>query len=286
MVFGFGGAVKAALGAQADAKAKGAMVTAAAQGIGRGCAEQLAAGGYCVLCCDLERQREAAQATVEAIRAAGGRADFFACDVTDSNDLAAAVARTVELYGSLDASVAVVGGNGPGGRMSVLECTAETYERTIALTQHATFYQTQYSARQMVAQGAGGSIVIIGSIMADYAFRTAGAYTMAKCAIRQLAKVAALELAPHNVRVNVVQPGYINTPGERQVASEEELANSAKCLPLQRLGRPDDVGNMVAFLCSAGATYVTGTCVDVDGGFKVALALPGHTQDNGSGQAQ
>merc|ERR1712146_755713 len=98
---------------------------------------------------------------------------------------------------------------------------------------------------------------------------------------RQLGKTAAAELAPHAIRVNVLQPGYIDTPGERKLASEEEIATSALCIPLQRMGTPDDIGGMVAFLCSEKASYITGSVIDVDGGFKVALALPGASQKGG-----
>jgi len=271
-----------------------AFVTGGAQGIGRGCAMALAAEGYSVLVCDLERQRVGGEATAAAVKASaaavssGGSAQFVACDVTDTESLAAAIASCAELFGEeISASVAVVGGGPDGARAPLLEQSAASYFGTIALTQHATFFQTQYSAQAMVRGGKGGSIVIIGSIMADMAAPTGGAYSMAKCAIRQLGKTAAAELAPHKIRVNVVQPGYIDTPGERQVrercllfgcavlllfvlrliretplvqvASEEEIKNSSMCIPLQRMGTPEDIGNMVAFLCLPKASYVTGS---------------------------
>ena len=139
----------------------------------------------------------------------------------------------------------------------------------------------------MKEQGRGGCIVIIGSIMADFCQPTSACvYSMGKCAIRQLGKVAAAELACENIRVNVIQPGYIDTPGERRVATEEELRNSAKCIPLQRLGQPADIGNMASYLCSPAGSYVTGSVFDVDGGFKVNLALPGHTQERGEEQGK
>lgn len=257
---------------------RGALVTAAAQGIGRGIALALAADGYRVLCCDLEQQRESGEATVAAVKQGGGDAAFFPCDVTRSADMAAAVAKVVELFGSLDASVATVGG---GERKPVSEQSFEAYEKAIATTQHASFYQTQLSAQQMKAQGRGGSIVIIGSIMADFAFPGAAAYSMAKCAIRQLGKTAAHELAADQIRVNVLQPGYIDTPGERRLSSEEQLAHAATLIPLKRLGQPSDIGATVSFLCSAAASYVTGAVIDVDGGFKVALQL-GHKQGGGT----
>jgi glucose 1-dehydrogenase len=198
-----------------DLSKKVALVTGAAQGIGRGVSLALASLGAHVVCCDLERQRAGAEETVALARAAGGDGCFVACDVMKRDDLVGAVRAAVEKFGGLDISVAVVGGN-PLGRATLLEQTPESYEATIALTQHATFYQTQVSAQQMVAQKRGGSIVIIGSIMADFAsFSTAHAYSMAKCAVRQLSKTAARELATHKIRVNTVQPGYIDTPGER-----------------------------------------------------------------------
>ena len=259
------------------------LVTGAAQGIGCGICLELAEAGYDVLCCDLERQRSLCMSnTVEKILDFGGQASFFACDVLDREQLQAAVAKAVALSGHLAVSVCTVGGP-ISLRSSILTMPPDDYLATVAMTQHATFFQLQLSAQQMERQiPQGGSIIIIGSIMADFSSPTAAAYSSAKCAVRQLGKTAAVELAPHRIRVNVVQPGYVDTPGERVVASEEEIANSATCIPLQRMGLPSDIGHMVAFLASEKATYITGGIFDVDGGYKSALALPGHTQRAGT----
>jgi len=184
----------------------------------------------------------------------------------------------VEKYGGLDISVSVIGG---GPRVNFLEETEESYLRTVQLTQHTAWNQTQAAARQMKAQGRGGKCIMIGSIMADMTSAKASAYSMAKCALRQLAKTAALELAPEKINVNVIQPGYIDTPGERKQASDDEIENSATCIPLKRMGRGRDIGNLCAFLASAAADYMTGSVIDCDGGFKTALALPGHSQEKG-----
>ena len=137
-------------------------------------------------------------------------------------------------------------------------------------------YQAQQSAKQMVKQGTGGRIVVIGSIMADFSAATAAAYSMAKCATREMVKVAANEVACHDININMIQPGYIDTPGERRLASEEELRNSASCIPLRRLGTPRDIGQLALFLCSDQSTYITGSVVDCDGGFKVSRGSPAH----------
>jgi len=117
-----------------------------------------------------------------------------------------------------------------------------------------------------VKQGKGGSIVVISSPHAVLAIPTAMAYNMAKAAIDHMARTAAVELAPHRIRVNIVHPGWIDTPGERKFFTEEQLEQGGKALPWKRLGRPDEVGKAVAFVSSDDAEYMTGGTLTVDGG--------------------
>jgi glucose 1-dehydrogenase len=116
--------------------------------------------------------------------------------------------------------------------------------------------------------------VIIGSILGEIVFRNSAAYNMAKAAIIHLGRTLAAELAGHRINVNVINPGYIDTPGERKFATEEQIAQAARNLPWGRLGTPHDIGRAAAFLASDDADYITGSTLVVDGGYRHAMRLP------------
>jgi glucose 1-dehydrogenase len=130
----------------------------------------------------------------------------------------------------------------------------------------------------MVAQAEAGErsgkIVIISSILEEIPAPGSAAYNMAKAAINHLGRTMAAELAGHHINVNMVNPGWIDTPGERRFASEEQLHEGGKRIPWGRLGTPEDVGRAVAFLTSDDADYITGATLRVDGGFLLGLTLP------------
>eukprot|EP00040_Diaphanoeca_grandis_P021551 m.114918 g.114918 ORF g.114918 m.114918 type:complete len:299 (-) comp28382_c0_seq1:18-914(-) len=256
-----------------------AVVSGAAMGIGQGICIALAELGATIVALDLTDASD----TVELVKALGkGDAMYIQTNMTKPTEIEKAFATAEEKYGSIDISIAVVGGGPGGGRALFLEQSFEMYEGTIAMTQHSCWFQTQTAAKAMKKQGNGGKIVIIGSIMADLTSAKASAYSMSKCAIRQLGKTIALELAPYRINVNIIQPGYIDTPGERKLASDTELSDAGKRMPWGRLGKGKDIGNLAAFLCSNAADYMTGSVIDCDGGYKCALAIPGLTQDAGS----
>eukprot|EP00038_Savillea_parva_P012624 m.205893 g.205893 ORF g.205893 m.205893 type:complete len:264 (+) comp23107_c0_seq1:362-1153(+) len=255
-------------------KGKTAVVTAAAQGIGAAIAEALAACGVSVTLVDLERQRSLAEVVVARITAAGGTAVFAPGDATDADGLDAIMGDTAARWGSLDLAVGAVGG-GEVVRCDFLDYSASDYHKCTELTQHTAFYLTQVAGRRMKAQQTGGRIVLIGSIMADFSAPRAAPYTAAKAALRMMAKTAAVELGPDNITVNVVQPGWIDTPGERRndPDAETHMKDVAARLPLRRMGQPRDIANAVAFLCSDAAAYMTGTILDCDGGYKVGMKI-------------
>jgi glucose 1-dehydrogenase len=119
----------------------------------------------------------------------------------------------------------------------------------------------------MVKQGTGGSIVMISSVHAYRPFPLSTAYNGAKAAVNHMAFTWAVELAPHRIRVNVVEPGWIDTPGERESFGEQYVREKGRKLLLGRIGEPEDIANAVLYLVSDDASYVTGTCLRVDGGF-------------------
>jgi glucose 1-dehydrogenase len=151
----------------------------------------------------------------------------------------------------------------------MLEADLDGFRRTIDVGMWGAFYGLRAAAIQMVKQGNGGSIVVISSPHAVIPIPTAMAYNMAKAAIDHMSRTAAIELAPHRIRVNIVHPGWIDTPGERKFFTEEQLAAGGAKLPWKRLGRPDEIGKSVAFILSDDADYMTGSTVTVDGGVSL-----------------
>jgi glucose 1-dehydrogenase len=136
------------------------------------------------------------------------------------------------------------------------------------------FHTCQFAARQMVAQGQGGKIVIISSIVSEQAFGGCESYNMSKSAINHFGEGLARELAAHRINVNVIRPGWIDTPGERQYFSEDDLQRAGARIPWGRLGTGRDIGRCAVYLSSDDADYVTGAHIRVDGGYMVGLKLP------------
>jgi glucose 1-dehydrogenase len=133
---------------------------------------------------------------------------------------------------------------------------------------------SQLAAQQMIARGRGGSIVFISSVHARIPYIQSVAYNAAKAGLNHMAKTIAAELLPHRIRVNVIEPGWIDTPGEHATFGTDKIAAAAPTLPWGRLGTPTDIGRAAAFLASDAADYITGTTLLVDGGFALRAAIP------------
>jgi glucose 1-dehydrogenase len=131
------------------------------------------------------------------------------------------------------------------------------------------FYGTRAAAQQMVKQGNGGSIVVVSSPHAVIPIPTAMAYNMSKAAIDHMARTAAIELAPYRVRVNLIHPGWIDTPGERKFFTEEQIEQGSRNLPWGRMGTPEEMAKGIAFMLSDDADYMTGSTVTMDGGVSL-----------------
>jgi glucose 1-dehydrogenase len=241
---------------------KVALITGAGRGIGRGIALELAQAGADIAFCDL-RACEGNGSTLEAVQRAGRRALFFQADVADRAAMANAVEEAAGRLGSVDILVNNAACN---VRKPLLELEPEDVKRTWDVIQWGTFHCSQFAARQMVKQGRGGSIVMISSVHAYRPFPLSTAYNGAKAAVNQMAYTWAVELAPHKIRVNVVEPGWIDTPGERGHFGDAFVQGEGKKLLLGRIGEPEDIARAVLYLVSDDASYGTGTCLRVDGG--------------------
>jgi glucose 1-dehydrogenase len=251
---------------------KVALVTGAARGIGRGIALGLAEEGADVVANDLPApEGQGAQATAAEVTALGRRALAVAGDVSDREQVAALFAAARATFGRVDVAVANAARS---VRTPVVEARWEDVLRTIEVTQFGVFHTCQAAARLMLEQGGGGKIVIIASVLAEIPFPSSSAYNMAKAAVVHLGRTLATELAPHHINVNIVSPGYIDTPGERAFATEEQIARAARNLPWGRLGTPRDIARAVAYLASDDADYVTGSVLVVDGGYRLAMRIP------------
>jgi glucose 1-dehydrogenase len=250
---------------------KVALVTGASRGIGRGIALCLAEEGADVLVNYRSHPDEAAE-VMAAIRALGRRALVWQADVAERDAVAAMIDAACSQLGRIDIAVANAAFS---VRRPVVELAWQDVERTLAVSQHGVFHTCQLAAQRMLAQGGGGKIVVISSIHAELPVARSAAYNMAKAAINHLVATMANELAGAHINVNVINPGWIDTPGERAFASEEEIQQGGRHIPWGRLGIPRDIGRSVVFLASDDADYITGATLRVDGGFMAGLSLGG-----------
>jgi len=251
---------------------KVALITGAARGIGRGVALCLAEEGANLIVNDLPpAEGSGARATVQEAEALGRQALAYNADISDRDQVAALFAAGVAQFGRIDV---VVANAAFSNREPMIEAQWPHVLRTLEVTQFGVFHTCQAAAQQMVKQGDGGKIVIIGSILGEITFPNSAAYNMAKAAVNHLGRSLAAELAAHRINVNVINPGYIDTPGERKFATEEQITQAARNLPWGRLGTPRDIGRAVAFLASDDADYITGSALVVDGGYRQAMRLP------------
>ena len=242
---------------------RSAIVTGAAKGIGRACAEALAAEGARVAVTDVDL--EAAKATAAAI---GEAAVPIGCDVADDASVAAMVQTAIEALGPISV---LVNNAGIAIGKDFLDLTVEEFEKVIAVNLTGTFRTTQAVARHMVAEGVKGSIVNMSSINAVVAIPAIAAYCASKGGVAQLTKASALALIDHGIRVNAVGPGSIMTDMMKGVAaSEEAMRKVMSRTPIGRVGEPSEIGDVVAFLASDKSSYITGETIYVDGG-RLAL---------------
>lgn len=234
-----------------------ALVTGGAQGIGLACAEALSEDGFQIILADINGEK-----VHETAKTLGATA--ITCDMGDAAAITAMFDEIDAKHGPVSALVNNAGIAAPGDFLSY---SLDDFQKVIDINLRGVFLATQRAAKTMVEHKIEGAIVNMSSINAQVAIAGIPAYCASKGGVMQLTKVAALALAPHNIRVNAVGPGSIDTDMLAGVnANPDAMKMVMSRTPLQRIGSAREIGDVVAFLCSDKSSYVTGETIYVDGG--------------------
>ncbi|HEY2229538.1 MAG TPA: glucose 1-dehydrogenase [Xanthobacteraceae bacterium] len=234
-----------------------AIVTGAGRNIGEAVAQLFAAEGAKVAVVDLDRPR--GERVAAAIKSAGGAAAAFVTDVSKSSEVAALVKAVVERFGRIDILVNNVA---VSDNKSIFDITEEDWDRVMNVTLKSQFLMSKQVAQQMLAQGSGGTIVNVGSTSGWQGRPRAIAYSAAKGAIANFTRALAVQLAPHNIRVNAIVPNTIGSPvGKDEFDPSRPVQNM-----LKRPGQPDEAARAILFLASEESSFIIGENLFVDGG--------------------
>ncbi|MDP1730806.1 MAG: SDR family oxidoreductase [Devosia sp.] len=245
-----------------------ALVTGAGAGIGRATALKFAEEGAKVVVSDIES--DGGEETVDLVRKNGGDASFFKADVSKADEVQAMVAHTVATYGRLDCACNNAGIEGTLAPMA--EQTEESFDRVVAVNLRGVFLCLRAEITAMLKTG-GGAIVNLSSVAGLIGFAGLSPYVASKHAINGLTKNAALEYAKMGIRVNSICPGGIDTRMLDSLAEQAtggSMAASEMMAPLHpigRIGTGDEVSNLIVWLCSPRASFVTGAHIAIDGGY-------------------
>ena len=236
-----------------------AVITGAGAGIGRAIAETFGAAGAAVVVSD--RDVEAAASVAEAIVKAGGQAASVPCDVTEEEDLAELVTKTVAKFGKLTVLVSNAGGGGP----KPFDMPMADFRRAFDLNVFSLFRLAQLAAPEMEKAG-GGAILAITSMSAENKNKRMASYASSKAATSHLVRNIAFDLGPMGIRVNGIAPGATRTAALESVLNAEVEKTMLLHTPIHRLGEPQDMANAALFLCSPASSWVSGQILTVSGG--------------------
>lgn len=253
---------------QKPLEGKNAIVTGASRGIGAATAVALAQAGANVAI-NYRGAAEEAEAVATQCRQHGVKARLAQADVGVQDEVERIVAETVEEFGGLDIAVSNAAYS---DRELFYEADMAGFERTIQVSMWGAFYLLRASANAMISNGTEGAIVIVSSSHAWRPIPGSMAYNMSKAAIDQMARTAATELCEKRIRVNILHPGWTDTPGERKFFSEEKLSTHGARSPWGRLGTPEEMARGVVFFCDPGSEFITGTSLLIDGGGQLPVS--------------
>jgi len=246
-------------------KGKVAIVTGATQGIGFGCASELAKEGADIVISDRPGSELLESAAAE-IRELGVNCYPVEADAFDRADCEKLVNAAIEQAGGVDILVSVPAFN---RREAFLDYKPEDFEAILNSALMGSFHMSQLVARHLVAEKKTGKITFISSVLAEVPNARCIAYGAAKAGLNHMMQTIAVELFEHRINVNVIEPGWIDTPGERQHYTDETMAAEAAKLPWKRMGTLEDIGKAATFLSTEDSDYITGTILPVDGGYRL-----------------
>jgi glucose 1-dehydrogenase len=248
-----------------DLHGRVAVVTGASLGIGRATAIALGRAGASVVV-NYRSSPEKAAEVVEAIEETGAKAIAHQADVADLGAVEAMIALAAKQFGNVDIAVSNAAYS---DREVFYQADMAGFRRTVDVTMWGAFHLMRAASQQMIRQGGGGAIVLVSSPHAFIPAPRAMAYNMSKAAIEHAARTAAIEVAEHRIRINIIQPGWTDTPGELKFASRETLDTAGAKIPLGRLGTAEEMADGILFLCDPRHTYMTGAALLIDGGISL-----------------
>jgi NAD(P)-dependent dehydrogenase (short-subunit alcohol dehydrogenase family) len=249
-----------------DLRGQVAVVTGSSKGIGRAAAEIMAALGAKVVISS--RKAQACEEVAAGIRKAGGEAITIACNISRREEIAGLVKGTIETWGRIDTLVCNAAVNPYFGPLAGI--SDDAFDKIMSSNIKSNLWLCNLALPHMVEQG-GGSVIIVSSIGGLRGSAQLGAYGISKAADMQLTRSLAVEWSPKGVRINCVAPGLVRTDFARALWEDpERLKRTVSTAPLRRIGEPDEIGSVIAFLASKASSFMTGTVVIADGGVTIA----------------
>lgn len=243
-----------------------ALVTGGNGGIGLGMAEGLARAGAAVAIWGTNGEKNAA--AVERLWSLGGEAEAFRCDVGDEEQVAAALAATVDRFGKVDACFANAGVGTPGTRFH--ETSLDEWRAVLRVNLDGAFLTLRAAVRHLLERGSGGSLVVTSSIASIFGMPRGEHYAATKAAVSAMVRGLAVEYGRRGIRANAVLPGWVATAMTEPVLGSERFERAVlPRVPLGRWGAPDDFAGVAVYLASDASRYHTGDTIVIDGGYRV-----------------